>query len=196
VTARLKAHNCEAEFIGLVPGAIEIVEVGCFAIAALGMAVKKAIEQLPIAVERRASIAAKIPKFFKSGNWNYAPLVLMVVAIGLWIFQNANGSAGGPPGATADSPAAVSSDNAHITALQSQVTGLQSALVEKTHELEVERQSKPPKSRFLQLDDAMKWRFVKAFQDTARKKNGDIETCSAVTNIQRNSPETSALWAN
>jgi hypothetical protein len=52
----------------------------------------------------------------------------------------------------------------------------------------------PQKSRFLGLDDAARWRFVKAFQDTARKKNGDIETCSAVVNMERNKPQVAALW--
>ena len=68
IAARLTAHINQAEIIALVPGAIEIVEVGCFAIAALGMAAKKAIEQLPIAAERLAIFAAKFPRFFKSGN--------------------------------------------------------------------------------------------------------------------------------
>ena len=122
---------------------------------------------------------------------------MISIAIGLWIIQNVTGSGSDLERATVaptEKPTAASSDNAQIVRLQSQVATLQSALAEKTHDLDVERQSKPSKSRLLQLDNAMKWRFVKALQDTARKKNGDIEACLAVVNIQRNSQYATALW--
>jgi hypothetical protein len=67
---------------------VETIEIGCFAIGALGIAAKRAIEQLPIALEKRQHIAARIPRFFKSGNWAYAPFVLICIAALLWISQN------------------------------------------------------------------------------------------------------------
>jgi hypothetical protein len=68
--------------------AVEAIEIGCIAIAALGMAAKRAVEQLPIALEERQRIAERIPRFFKSGNWAYAPVILICVAALLWISQN------------------------------------------------------------------------------------------------------------
>jgi hypothetical protein len=69
-------------------GGVEIVEIGCFAIAALGMAAKRAIEQLPLATETRQRLGMRIPRFFKSGHWAYAPLALISVAVALWVYQN------------------------------------------------------------------------------------------------------------
>ena len=67
--------------------AVEVIEIGCIAIAALGMAAKKAFEQLPLAIENRQRIAGYIPRFFKSGNWAYAPFILICIAALLWIGQ-------------------------------------------------------------------------------------------------------------
>src|SRR5438046_2620785 len=51
------------------------------------MAAKKAFEQLPLAIENRQRIAGYIPRFFKSGNWAYAPFILICIAALLWIGQ-------------------------------------------------------------------------------------------------------------
>jgi hypothetical protein len=66
---------------------IEDIEIGCVAIAAFGMAGKKAIEQLPFSVERRQQMAGYIPRLFQSGNWNYVPALLVSLAAFLWIGQ-------------------------------------------------------------------------------------------------------------
>jgi hypothetical protein len=64
---------------------IEDIEIGCVAIAAFGMAGKKAIEQLPFSAERRQKMAEYIPRFFQSGNWSYVPALLVSLAAVLWI---------------------------------------------------------------------------------------------------------------
>jgi hypothetical protein len=93
--------------------AVEVIEIGCLAVAAIGMAAKRAIEQLPLATETRHRIAMQIPGFLKSGNWNYAPIVLISIAVALWIFQrigdDQNGGRKAPPPSSIEAPASPSS---------------------------------------------------------------------------------------
>lgn len=51
------------------------------------------------------------------------------------------------------------------------------------------------KSRWLKLDDATKWQFVKSLQDAAKAANGDRAKCVVTVNLSANSDSAMNVWS-